>query len=49
LKLCKDQPFFKAEDIINFIATLEMQSVMGTKATFICKKTAQHWIKKMGW
>jgi len=22
---------------------------MGTKATFICKKTAQRWIKKMGW
>ena len=49
LKLRKEQPFFKAEDIVNFIATPEMQSAMGTKATFICKKTAQCWIKKMGW
>ena len=49
LELCKHQPFFKAEDIVKFIAMPEMQSAMGTKATMICERTAQCWIRRMGW
>jgi len=49
LKLRKHQPFFKAENIVKFIATPEMQSAMGTKAMTICERTAQCWIRRMGW
>jgi hypothetical protein len=49
LKLRKDQPFFKAEDIVNFIATPDMQLAMDTKATTISKTTAQRWLTRMGW
>jgi len=49
LNLRKDQLFFKAKDIVNFVATLDMQVAMGTKATTISKQTAQWWLKRMGW
>jgi len=49
LNLCKDQPFFKVEDIVDFVATPAMQVAMGTKATSISKRTAQRWLKRMGW
>jgi len=49
LQLRRDQPYFNADDIVNFISTPAMQSAMGTKATTICKKTAQRWLKQMGW
>jgi len=49
LNLRKDQLFFKAEDIVNFVATPDMQVAMGTKATTISKQTAQRWLKRMGW
>ena len=49
LELCKHQPFFKAKDIIDFVSTTDMQMAMGTKATTISIKTAQCWLKRMGW
>jgi hypothetical protein len=49
LKLRKDRPFFKAEDIVDYIATPEMQVAMGTKATAISTRTAQRWLKGIGW
>ena len=49
LELRKDQPFFKAEDIVDFVSTQDMQLAMGTKATTISKRTAQCWLKRMSW
>jgi hypothetical protein len=49
MDLCKSQPFFKAEDVVNYIATPEMQMAMGTKATAITNRTAQRWLTQMGW
>ena len=49
LQLRKTKQYFKAEDIVEFIATPEMQAAMGTRATSISKTTAHRWVKRMGW
>jgi hypothetical protein len=49
LHLRKDKKHFKAEDIIEFIATPEMQEAMGTRKTSISKSTVHRWLKRMGW
>jgi len=49
LQLRKTKQYFKAEDIVEFIATPKMQAAMGTRATSISKTTAHCWLKRMGW
>jgi len=49
LQLCKTKRYFKAEAIVDFIASPEMQVAMGTKRTNISMTMAHHWLKRMDW
>ena len=49
LQLRKTKLHFKAEDVMDFVASPEMQAAMGTKATSISKAMAQRWLKRMDW
>ena len=46
-QLCKTKQYLKAEDIIDFIISPEMQAAMGTRTMSILKRTAHHWLKRM--
>jgi len=49
LQLRKTKRYFKADDIVDFVASPDMQAAMGTRATFISKTMAQCWLKRMDW
>ena len=49
LQLRKTKRYFKAEDVIDFVTSPEMQEAMGTTKTSISKRTAHCWLKKMDW
>ena len=49
LQLRKTKQYFKAEDVIDFITSPEMQAAMGTRTTSISKRTAHRWLKRMDW
>jgi hypothetical protein len=49
LQLRKTKRYFKSKDLIDFIASPEMQAAMGTRTTSISKRTAHRWLKNMDW
>jgi len=41
--------FIRAQDVVDFIATPDIQAKIGHQKTSISVWTAQHWLKKMDW
>ena len=49
LQLRNTKKYFKAEDVVDIVASPEMQAAMGTRTTTISKTTAHRWLKRNGW